>query len=188
MRKIFLLLCLSFWLNPAYCEISPSYSFNDQLEEREFLDKSLLQSLAFAENQIFKRVYQNDFPQNRIERLESTVFGAIQNGDIKDRIKEMKKAVTNISDGGYGLNSANKLFDLAGSSTTNGYWSIGNIPKTFSDYKPHYHSNRIYHPNCSSHRIPSHFYNPQPKNDNQIINGNKYNNYAMKTGVYILDD
>ena len=188
MRKIFLLLCLSFLLTPAYGEIYSSYSCNEQLEEREISDKSFLQSLAFAENQIFKRVYSNDFPQNRIERLEIAVFGAIQNGNIKARIKEMKKAVTNISDGGYGLHYANKLFDLAGTGVNNGYWSIGNIPKTFSDYKPHYHSNRIYHPNCYSHRMPPHFHHNNPKNAPQIINGNKYNNYAMKTGVYILDD
>ena len=190
MKKFILLLCLFFLVTPAYCEIYSSNYYNEQTKEQEVLDKGYLQSLAFSENQIFKEIYSHDTPENRIERLEVSVYGAIQSGNIKKRIKEMKKAVTNISAGGYGLHYANKLFDLAGSNSSNGYWSIGNIPKTFSDYKPHFHSNRIYHPNCCSHRIPPrHHYNPNRYQKNSpIINGNQYSNYSMGTGVYILDD
>lgn len=188
MKKIVLLLCFLYVVTPAYSKMNSDNYYNYETAQNEFLDNGYIQSLAFSENQIFKQIYTKDTPENRLERLELAVYGAIQNGNIKKRIKEIKKSVTNITDGGYGLQYANKLFDLAGNSTNNSYWSIGNIPKTFSEYRPHYNSNRIYHPNCCSHRIPPRHYQNKNRNNTAIINGNTYSNYSMRTGIHILND
>jgi len=188
MKKIILLFCFICIITPVYSQTNINNYYNSETKQSEFLDKAFIQSLAFSENQIFQQIYSKDTPENRIERLELAVYGAIQNGNIKSRIKKIKKSVTNITDGGYGLQYANKLFDLAGNSSNNGYWSIRNIPKTLSEYHPNYHSNRIYHPNCCSHRIPPHHYHNRNRNADTIINGNNYSNYSMRTGIHILND
>lgn len=49
--------------------------------------------LARLERKVFNRTFENDYPENRIARLEEQVMGAIQCGDINSRYAVLQKAV-----------------------------------------------------------------------------------------------
>lgn len=50
----------------------------------------LLNDISALEERNFQKVFQNDTPDNRIERLEYHLIGAIQDGNYKDRIYKLK--------------------------------------------------------------------------------------------------
>lgn len=50
----------------------------------------LLRDIEYLENSNFSRTFKNDNPDNRLERLEYHLVGAIQEGNYKDRIFKLK--------------------------------------------------------------------------------------------------
>jgi len=140
----------------------------------------LLNNLSFAEKQIFSKVYSKDSVEDRIERLELKVYGAIQDGKITTRINNIKNDVTNVSQGGKGLQYVTKLFDLAGNTITSDNSNFSN--NMYNDYSNQY-----------SHRLP-----PVKRYRSSRIDIDSYNNYlpykndlpgfTIGTGVKILKD
>lgn len=49
--------------------------------------------LSSLEKRVFKRTYENDSEADRISRLEENVLGAIQQGDMNNRVERLNRAV-----------------------------------------------------------------------------------------------
>ncbi len=159
---------------------------------------NILNDLTFAERQIFDRTYRNDDISQRLERLELAVYGAIQDGAQAARIRQIRKALTNVASGGNGLQYVTKSLNLANSSSGSRNWSFGGYnygtpfyANTNRGYDlnrcAHAHSHRLPPPchRCHSHRLPP----PQHyRQNNPIINGDYTKNYSLGTSVRILND
>lgn len=188
---IFLFLCLC-CVNPSHAEIFTLHNDN--------LPTTLLNDLIFAERQIFDRIYRNDNIAQRLERLELAVYGAIQSGEETSRIRQLRKALTNVASGGNGLQYVTKNFDFADSARNTKNWILGgyncatpsyintNKNYTFNPYRST-RSHRMPPPDCRcySHRMPP----PPPcrhEQNNPITNGDYIQNYSLRTGVKILND
>jgi len=68
-----------------------NYSNNNQNMNNSMLD------LSKIEQGVFKRSFDMDDPQKRIERIEERMFGAAQSGDINKRYETLKRASKNYS-------------------------------------------------------------------------------------------
>ena len=193
MKRGFLIFLLTLLLGGYIVAGALSKEVDDGFCYTNFNKKELLKDLSYAEKQVFESTYTSDTITERLERLELEVFGAIQEGQEDWRIKKIKKSVTNVSSGGYGLNKSGKVFNLGENvlGTTN--WAIGNM-HNFYPYTNSYYlgrnntSHRIQTPySRHSHRLPP---PPPPPNYNSspISSGNFMKNYSIGTGIKILDD
>ena len=208
MKKVFTLILILFFAMPANADIFSLNHNNENFYSNKF-SKNLLDDLVFAEKQIFNKTYRNDDTIERLERLELALYGAIQSGAEAKRIKNIRKAVTNVASGGNGLQYVTKGFNLGGSSTGGGTWSFGtynpygyrnylgysnynncrynNWSKRYSNFnRYHRHSHRLPPPacrGCRSHRLP-----PPSYYNNPIVNGDFMKDYSIGTSVKILDD
>jgi hypothetical protein len=50
----------------------------------------LLKDIEYMENSNFSKIFKSDTPDNRLERLEYHLIGAVQDGNYKDRIFKLK--------------------------------------------------------------------------------------------------
>ncbi len=50
----------------------------------------LLKDIEYMENSNFSKIFKTDTPDNRLERLEYHLIGAVQDGNYKDRIFKLK--------------------------------------------------------------------------------------------------
>ena len=181
MRKIFVL--LSIILNIVLCDfVMADDSFTVyQYKFPDDYSKEVLKYLSFAENQIFNKIYSKDNLEDRLERLELQVYGAIQGGKLLTRINNLKNDITNVSQGGRGLQYAYKLFDLAGNGTIsdNNYnFNNNTYNKSYSCRLPalkQYRSSRIEYNNYGSYN-----------NFNPYIN--HPTDFSIGTGIKILND
>ena len=158
----------------------------------------ILNDLIFSERQLFNRTYRSEDISQRLERLELAVYGAIQDGPEANRIRQIRKALTNVVAGGNGLQYVTKGLGLTGLSSSSKNWSFGGYnygtPYHTNAYRrhdfnrcAHAHSHRLPPPcpNCHSHRLPP----PKPYGQNNpIINGDYTKNYSLGTSVRILND
>ena len=55
----------------------------------------LLKDIDFLENSNFSKKFSNDTPDNRLERLEYHLIGAVQEGNYQDRIFKLKSLSDN---------------------------------------------------------------------------------------------
>ena len=185
MKKGFFIFLLIIFL----CGYVVATAFSKEVEDgfcyTNFSKKELLKDLAFAEKQIFEKTYTSDTMTERLERLEIAVFGALQDGREDFRIKKLKKSVTDISSGGYGLNNTSKILSLAGNALGTASWAIGDM-HNFSPYTNNrYFRNGFRPPYGGSHRLPP----PPPQNYNPPpMSTNFMKNYSMGTSIKILDD
>ena len=192
MRKGFLFFLFLIIIMGYIASVAFSKNTDEGLSYTNFSKKELLKDLAFSENQIFNKTYTSNSIEERLERLEIAVFGAIQSGEEEFRIRKLKKSVTNVSLGGNGLNSLSKIFNLAGNNSGISSWAIGNMHDSYSNScVPRYQnfSHRLPRRKHYSHRLPP----PPPYfnenyNNNPITNGNFSKNYSIGTSVKILDD
>ncbi len=201
MKKVVLLLFVLFFISPANADIYSATTTNKYLtycDKNE--NKKLSEELEFAENQMFSKTYSKDTVSDRLERLETAVYGAIQDGDNYKRIKKIKKAVTNVASGGNGLNYETKTFNqspsimtIAGCSSGYGNWYVGSDASRvgYNHDNPngyHHFSHRLPKRNFSSHRLPLPYRGSYSYSHNPIGNSSVYKNYSIGTGVKILND
>jgi len=105
--------------------------------------ESLYSSLGRFERQLFRQTYEYDLPENRIERIETKLFGACQSGKLEDRYNLIKTAIKSYgkysSDTGY--NNRKEVYKQyrppiftgsTGSSWRNMLW--GNFMNQFGGY------------------------------------------------------
>ena len=57
--------------------------------------ENIFSGLTRLEKQILKQSYEYDLPQNRLERLETKLFGTCQSGDMEERYSVLKSAARN---------------------------------------------------------------------------------------------
>lgn len=99
--------------------------------------------LSRLEKQILKQTYEHDLPENRMERLETKMFGTCQSGDFNDRYNLLQSAAKNykvyIPDTAY--NTRKQVYrqyrppiftGTSGSGWRNTLW--GNFMNQFSGY------------------------------------------------------
>ena len=119
MKKIILIILLSISLNTVNAE-------------------NIYSGLRALEKNIFQETYEYEIPQTRIERLETKIFGALQQGSMEDRYILLKNASKNYK--AYNLEN-NRIYDqyrppiFTGSS--GGNWKsllLGNFKNQFSGY------------------------------------------------------
>lgn len=63
-----------------------------------------MNALSSMESKVFHQKYPQDTAQNRVERLEQQIFGAVQDGDITARYETLKTATTNYNANQYAQN------------------------------------------------------------------------------------
>lgn len=194
MKKILFLLVLLLFITPA---IASDFTLENNHKMYNNYEKFLLNDLTFAEKQIFKKTYKRDKLIERLERLELAIFGAIQSGDEISRIKTLRKSVTNVANGGNGLQyTVGNMMGLAGSSLNN--FSYGLTNPSYYTNRNYYRRNYSHRPNyrrplhCSSHRLPPpprYSARIYPNNQNPYyVNGDFAQNYSLGTSVKILND
>jgi len=189
MRKILILFCTLVMIFTNSTTVFPKTKNTKFLNNyNKTINKNLATDLAFSEMQIFHKIYSQEALEERISRLEIEIYGAIQDGNNENRIKALKKAVTNISSGGNGLQyNTSSLFGLNTRTFTNDSWNINN--NYYKSFSPH---NVIHHKNFHTRHIP-----PKPHHSHRIDypdcntirpNGNYSQNYSLGTSIKILDD
>lgn len=200
MKRIFFLVVFFVYTGIAQAEI---YSLNNNHKQIYETQETLLEMLQFAENQLFDKTYKKNSITQRLERLELALYGAIQDGIEAQRIYNLKKSLTNVASGGYGLQYNMPNFNLSQNQSGGSFWSFGNSTFGYNNpynncrynnfwspykHKSHYHkhhSHRLPPPHLrGSHRVGSPYYH----NNNPIVNGDFSKNYSMGTSVRILND
>ena len=184
MKKIFIMLSLIF--NVILCDLSLAKDTFTvyQYKFPQSYTKDTLNNLSFAENQVFHKIYSKDTVEDRIERLELQVYGAIQDGKILARINNLKNSVTNVSQGGKGLQYAVKLFDLAGNSMASESFKFDN--NTCSNNYNNAYSFRL--PSQKQYRSSRVEYNNYGNYDSFSPYNNFAPNFSIGTGVKIIKD
>ncbi len=79
----------------AYNTVSPFYNTGGITTKRTYNLNS--GQLSKVERKVFGRTYVGDDATNRLKRLESNVFGAVQTGDENNRLKRLSSATQNLS-------------------------------------------------------------------------------------------
>lgn len=59
------------------------------------ISENFYNGLSRLEKQIFKQTYEYDLPENRMERLETKMFGTCQSGNMRDRYLLLQNAAKN---------------------------------------------------------------------------------------------
>lgn len=85
------------YLNPpktAYNNYSPVYNTAVTTKRTSNLNSGVLSKV---ERKVFGRTYVGDDATNRLQRLESSVYGAIQSGDEKNRLARLSSATQGLT-------------------------------------------------------------------------------------------
>lgn len=100
MKKIllfFIFLSLSVQYAEAKKKYVTSYTPNYPAQYCGFENQN--RDIARLEKKIFNRTYENDTIEQRISRLERHMFGALQSGDLQNRLAKVRKAGSNMKKG-----------------------------------------------------------------------------------------
>jgi len=199
MKKFFFLFLVFCCVNSAQAEMFTLDNHNNGYYFQT--DETLIEMLKFSEKQVFNKVYKKDNINERLERLELAIYGAIQTGSEAMRIQNVKNSVTNVASGGKGLQYFAKSMDLSRNSDGGSYWSFGNSGFGYSNnysncrhgncwgYKNSYNRHHSHRPT----RHPHHSHRVHPPcahryNNNPIVNGDFLKDYSLGTSVRILND
>lgn len=148
-------------------------------------------TLTKIEMKIFGRNFNEESKQNRIERLEQQILGAVQSGDILTRYETLKTLAGNYNSNQYSPNYySNPLISTQGGwkgvLSSLGGMLLGNNG-TITGFTPGldpYYTNSPYL-NYSSLGSPGYgYYNGYRSNRGYY---DRFNNYGSQTGVTILD-
>lgn len=171
---------------------APSYNRNSQGSADSFATPSALDypNIMKLERSLFGRTFAQNNTQNRIERLEEQLFGAVQNGDIKSRYEAIQLAANAVRQNNYYYSNTknNSLRGLAaniGSALLGG--SMTGFTPQINPFYNNYSYNNVYaNPNRYNYANPSMraYANPNTMPYSNPYTTNAYpSNYGISQGI-----
>lgn len=153
-----------------------------------------ISKLSKLEKKIFGQEFILNNSEDRIERLEQKVFGAVQSGDLNTRIKTLEIASKNNTNN---LDENDSKWSFIGGNSMQGfptgitpsispyynnyYNTFNSLPVRSRMYNPAYRNYGWHHRPMYNHMYPHHGYNPR------YINGNGIRNFGTGSRVTILN-